>query len=83
MATPTKRHFIAAYANALTRAYPWAQDDEKMSKFLDSVRKTLDGAGTWHHEGDCVAEAWKEVGGKGKPTLKALRALPEAPPPLE
>lgn len=76
----TRDQFLAKYAQHLTATYPWARDEAKLTRFMAGVAKTLDGERTWNHDGECVTAAWREIGGKGKPTLKALRALPaEAP----
>ena len=41
-----------------------------------SVRATLRGpVATWNFDGPATVAAWRAIGGKGKPTLKALRAL--------
>ena len=71
----TKQAFLAAYRDAIA-AYPWAADAAKLDKFMASVAATLEGPrATWNHAGDAVTAAWRAIGGKGKPTLKALRAL--------
>lgn len=70
----SKEQFLAAY-EAYLLFYPWTKDAEKLAKFLQSARDTLNGALSWNHDGDAVNAAWKLVGGKGKPSLKALRAL--------
>jgi hypothetical protein len=72
----TKSSFLRAYREKLS-ALPWASNPEKLEKFLASCRATIDGASTWNHDGESCVAAWREIGGKGKPTLKALRALPE------
>lgn len=74
----TREEFLAAYRAALVDAYMWASDDAHLSRFMDSVQRTLNGASAWNHDGDAVVTAWRAIGGKGKPTLKALRALPVA-----
>ena len=71
----TKTQFLAAYETAL-RSCPWTADGAKLDRFMSSVRATLDGANTWNHDGDCCTAAWRAIGGKGKPTLRGLRALP-------
>ena len=71
----TKQAFLAAYRAALV-AYPWAADAARLDKFMASVAATIEGPhATWNHDGDAVTAAWRAIGGKGKPTLKALRAL--------
>lgn len=72
----TKSDFLAAYERELFLRYEWTKDEPKMLRFMASVKATLTGANTWAHDGEAVVLAWRAIGGKGKPTLKALRALP-------
>lgn len=72
----TRQKFLAAYAGALIERYPWAREPGKLERFMVSCADTLAGGGSWHHVGDAVTSAWRAVGGKGTPSLKALRALP-------
>ena len=75
--TPSKSAFLSAYHTELRARYPWAKTDEiKLALFMESCHNTLNGGGSWHHEGEAVVAAWRSIGGKGKPTLKALRAMP-------
>lgn len=67
--------FIKEYRLSLARVYPWAGNGMKLDAYIASVRETLSGGNSWHHLGDCVTAAWKAIGGQGKPSLKALRAL--------
>ena len=72
----TKTNFLSLYLQALLSAYTWTRDQGKLDAFMESVKETLDGPkSTWNHSGECVDKAWQAMGGKGKPTLKALRAL--------
>ncbi len=72
----TRAAFLAAYSSLLQAAYAWATGD-KLARFLASCDASLTGPlATWNHDGDCVRDAWRAIGGKGRPTLKALRALP-------
>lgn len=71
----TKEEFLTFYGACLIADYPWARDEAKLTKFMASCSATLAGASTWNHDGDAVRVAWKLIGGKGKPSLKALRAL--------
>lgn len=74
----TKARFLNLYRDELSKRYEWAQDAAKLDRFMQTVDATLNctGPGTWNHEGEAVAAAWWAMGGKGKPTKKALRALP-------
>jgi hypothetical protein len=73
----TKVKFLAAYEVELIKTYFWTADEDKLKSFMDSVHHTItDGPATWNHRGDAVVAAWKSIGGKGVPTLKAIRALP-------
>lgn len=72
-----KQTFLTNYRAELVARYLWAQDSAKLDKFMASCETTItSGAATWNHDGDAVTAAWRSVGGKGKPTLKGLRALP-------
>ncbi len=72
----SKANFLALYAQALKARYQWASDAVKLARFIASARDTLGGANTWNCDGDAIRDAWQAMGCKGKPTLKALRALP-------
>lgn len=72
----TKDAFVSEYRAALLANYAWAQDAEKLERFLATVRRTLDtGVAHWNKDGEAVVRAWRAIGGKGKPTYKALYAL--------
>lgn len=74
----TQVQFIKAYREQLLATYPWAQDEAKLKRFMASVAFTISGdAKTWNHDGEAVTAAWRAIGGKGKPTMKALRNLPQ------
>jgi hypothetical protein len=73
----TKRAFLEHYRAELVRRFAWAQEATKLNRFMDGVEITINGgAKLWVHEGDAVTAAWRAIGEKGKPTLKALVALP-------
>jgi hypothetical protein len=76
----TKKAFMKAYYTELLLVYNWTRGDEgikKLEKFMKAVRLTItSGREHWNHQGKCVTAAWHAIGGKGIPTLKALRALP-------
>jgi hypothetical protein len=69
-----KSSFLSEYRKAVS-ALPWASNPDKLERFMESCRATLNGASTWNHDGESCVAAWRAIGGKGKPTLKALRAL--------
>lgn len=72
----TKIAFLAAYRADLLQRYEWARDAAKLHRFFESVEQTINGGpATWNFSGESVTAAWKAIGGKGKPTLKGLRAL--------
>lgn len=73
-----KSRFLTLYRDELNKRYEWAQDAVKLERFMSSVAATINGTGpgTWNHEGEAVTAAWRAMGGKGKPTKKALRELP-------
>jgi len=69
-----KTSFLSEYRKSVS-ALPWASNSEKLERFLESCRETLNGASTWQYDGELSVKSWRAIGGKGKPTLKALRAL--------
>ncbi len=71
----TQDQFLNAYQLRLLELYQWAKDSDKLLSFLDSVKNTLNGANTWNYSGEAVTLAYKDIGGKGKPSLKSLRLL--------
>ena len=72
-----RNSFLVAYRSELVARFAWAQDMGKLDRFMASCETTISTpAATWNHDGDAVIAAWKSIGGKGRPTLKALRALP-------
>lgn len=72
-----KLAFLVAYRGELVRRYQWAADSSKLDKFMVACEDTIRDLGnSWNHDGEAVTAAWKYIGGKGKPSLKALRALP-------
>jgi hypothetical protein len=74
----TRTGFLVALRAELLKRYPWAQDAMRLERFMSGVRDTITGVGNnWCKDGDAADAAWKAIGGKGKPTYKALRALPE------
>lgn len=75
--TMSQASFLATYRDLLHARYTWAQNDSTLALFMISVQRTIEGPEkTWNHDGEVVTATWRVMGGKGKPTLKALRALP-------
>ena len=72
----TQTAFITSYRLELISRYDWASNPERLAKFMKSVSDTLNGANSWNHDGEAVTAAWRTIGGKGKPSKKALQALP-------
>ncbi len=74
----TQQQFLTAYKAELLQTAHWTTDDEKLARFMRGCEATISGRDTcWNHDGPSCLRAWKAIGGKGKPTLKALRALPD------
>ena len=71
-----KTSFLSEYRKSVS-ALPWASNHDKLERFMESCRATINGASTWQYDGELSVKAWRAIGGKGKPTLKALRALAE------
>jgi hypothetical protein len=73
----TQLQFVKAYMGEVRKRYAWASDPVKFVAFMRNVTLTLKtNQRVWIPEGEAVNAAWNEIGGKGKPTLKALRSLP-------
>jgi hypothetical protein len=71
-----KSDFLVEYGIALKELYGWAHDEDKFMNFMEGCEDTIDGCNvSWNHNGEAVELAWKRIGGSGRPTLKALRAL--------
>lgn len=71
--------FLAAYEAALIRSFAWAREDSaKLARFMAQVAQSCRGeASQWTSWGAAVAQdTWLAIGGKGRVTIKALRALP-------
>ena len=73
----TKAQFLETYETMLIANYPWANDKAKLERYMGVVKLTVEFRSTqWNHTGEIVTAAWRAIGGKGVPSLKALRALP-------
>ncbi|NBW23492.1 MAG: hypothetical protein EBR82_87680, partial [Caulobacteraceae bacterium] len=71
----TKQKFITIYREKVLALAP-AIDSEILERFMQSVSDTIENkANNWKFNGPSSVAAWREIGGKGKLTLKALRAL--------
>lgn len=86
----TKHAFIAAYRKRVVETYgegtpdPWAADPERLERFMQSVTMTvMTKATTWAWDSPLSRQAWRDIGCKGKITLKGIKALPEAPAPID
>ena len=72
----SKAAFLSTYRAELLARYAWTIDASKLEQFMANLSDGLDGKHElWSHEGEAVTVTWKAIGGKGKPTRKALRAL--------
>lgn len=72
-----KAEFLLRYREALQNAYTWASDPATLNRFMASAERTIrNEANTWNHDSAIVSRVWCELtGGKGRASLKALRAL--------
>ncbi len=74
----TKAAFTAAVLDGI-KAYPWSADAARLDTFKTKLAETLStGRAAVAIDGPAFVAAWRAIGGKGKPTLKALAALPAA-----
>lgn len=75
----TKQAFISAYRAEVAKR-DWAiQDPAKLEKFMLAVETTLTSpAMVWAWDGPASQQAWRDIGCKGRMTLRGLRALPNA-----
>lgn len=81
--TMTKENFLAVYREILVHRYAesgWANNAEKLAAFMTNVRKSIETTqSVWHCDssgGSAAQAAWKRIGGKGRVSYRALRALP-------
>lgn len=75
MTQATKQQFL----KILEREYgkhAWATDTARLERAMEASKKTLDGSKTCMIDQPSFIVAWRETGHKGKPTYKALHALP-------
>jgi len=71
----TRTQFNTALREALKRNYPWAADETKLTNFMASVQKTLEGAKTVIIDSQSFKDAWKACGLTGRPTYKGMHAF--------
>jgi hypothetical protein len=72
----TKAAFLTRYREELIHRYSWAQDADRLERYMESVQRSITGpTATWVADGEALVAVWRAMGNKGKPTLKALRAL--------
>lgn len=74
MQEATKQQVYDIVKRELTK-HPWSSDQERFTKALEAVKRTLEGSRSCAFTESWVV-AWREIGRKGKPTYKALHALP-------
>ena len=77
----TKEKFIQSYQDSLIQIpQEWVSDNEKVSKFMTAVRNTLYSlpGQKWFLDRTVTYQAWRDIGRRGTPTLKKLKALPDA-----
>lgn len=75
----TREKFTETLRALIVERHAWAADADKLARFMGAVAATLrgDAGGPYFdHTGNATKDAWRAIGGKGRPSLKALRALP-------
>lgn len=82
----TKKGFIDALREAMIDLYGqpqqtgiegWANDRSRLEKFIERTSTTIRTNSNYVNiEGPAFVKAWQAIGGKGRPTYKALRSLP-------
>jgi DNA polymerase III sliding clamp (beta) subunit (PCNA family) len=80
---PTRETFIANYAAALRRTWAWADDADRLARFMSSVRETLTTKRTpWDWDTRIAREVFHALhGAHVRYTLRALRAMPAGDAP--
>lgn len=71
----TKENFRSILLRELSK-YEWAKDEARFTKAMDAVDRTLNGTYSCAIDGASWIMAWRECGFKGKPTYKAIHAMP-------
>lgn len=73
----SRNDFLIAYTASLKAMYTWADHDELLEPFMESVVATINGTSDrWTFSGTAAANAWKTIGMEGPVTLEAIRAFP-------
>jgi hypothetical protein len=74
----TRAAYLAAARARIAAHWQWARDQpEKLDSFMGQLEETMKGARNFVAiDSLALTEAWREIGGKGRPTYKGLRALP-------
>lgn len=82
--TVTKEGFLAEYRDLILATYSWASDPVQLESFMAEARATIytDKVTRRLRGSFCAKQAWRNIGGKGQLTYKALRALPEGVAPV-
>ena len=76
---PTKQRFIDTYRQLIRNNYVWAEDTEKLDRYMANVEVTIrmgiTNVDLLH--ATMAKRAWKDIGCKGPISYKSLRALPD------
>jgi len=76
---PTKQRFIDTYRQLIRNNYQWAEDTEKLDRYMANVdatiRRNVTTVDLLH--ASMARRAWKDIGCKGPLSYKAVRALPD------
>lgn len=75
----TKQTFLDALRREILARYAWAGDAAKLERYMAAAARSCglgDAGQRATINGDAWRAAWSAIGGKGRPTYKALAALP-------
>jgi hypothetical protein len=73
----TKAAFKRELRARLLATYEWAKDSAKLDRFMAGVDETINtDKNKVSLDSPMCMQAWRAIGMKGKPTYKAVRALP-------
>ena len=74
--THNQERYIAIYIDEVQKRYPWAQDESKLAKARAHITQAIAAKrNEWQIDGEAGVAAFRALGGKGKPTFKAIFAL--------